>query len=459
MPGIAGVLALSIIGFGTLVVPLDSAVNLAFPEIVAGFGLPMAAIQWVVICYMLPHASLMLVFGRLGDMLGYRAMFLAGSAVSTIAFILCAAAPSYAWLLAARALQGAGAALLLSCGPALATAQYAEALRPRVLGLYTMMFGLGGALGPVLAGALVAEWGWRAVFAFRVPVAALAFALAWRLPASRSTAAARFDAQGALLLTAAITAFLLALDQLQHAEKAIWPLAAFTILSAATLWLFIRRTARIAHPLIELGYFRQPGFGLINAGHLLINLAGFAVLLLAPFLLARLAGLSTIATGAILSASPAGIMLAAPLAGRLAARMSRTNLAFAGATLVALGLAAIALIGGTFNLPLLAAAMFVQGTGHGLFQLAYFDIVTGTIARRDRGVAGSLAMLTRTLGIVGGASALMLCLRGLTQAAISAGMPDDMAFLAAFSRTMLVAAGIAAAVALLLLLRRRPATI
>jgi MFS family permease len=145
-----------------MVVPFDSSVNVAFPHIIRAFDLPIPAIQWVVIAYTLTYAALTLVFGRVGDMLGYRRIFLIGSAWSTIAFLMCAAAPSYHWLLAARVMQGVGAALALSCGPALATSLYPESERTRVLGLYTMAFGIGGALGPVLAGQLVAWFGWPA---------------------------------------------------------------------------------------------------------------------------------------------------------------------------------------------------------------------------------------------------------------------------------------------------------
>src|SRR5579872_2987438 len=128
-----------VVALGTLVVPFDSSVNFAFPFITRAFGLPIPAIQWVVISYTLTYAALMLVLGRVGDMLGYRRIFLAGSLWSAIAFVLCATAPSYNALLAARVLQGIGAALVLSCGPALATSLYPESASTRVLGVYTMV--------------------------------------------------------------------------------------------------------------------------------------------------------------------------------------------------------------------------------------------------------------------------------------------------------------------------------
>ncbi len=167
-----------VVGLGTLVVPFDlGPSNVAFPHIIRGFDLAIPAIQWVVIAYTLTYAALTLVFGRVGDMLGYRRIFQLGNVSGALAFVLCAAAPGYGWLLGARVLQGIGAALALSCGPALATSLYPEDQRPRVLGLYTMMFGIGSVLGTILAGELVRQFGWRSVFWFRAPIALLAFSL------------------------------------------------------------------------------------------------------------------------------------------------------------------------------------------------------------------------------------------------------------------------------------------
>src|SRR5882757_2571202 len=208
-----------VVGLGTLVVPFDSSVNVAFPHIIRGFDLAIPSIQWIVIAYTLTYAALTLVFGRVGDILGYRRIFQMGNVRGVVAFILCAAAPTFGWLLGARILQGVGAALALSCGPALATSLYPEDQRTRVLGLYTMMFGIGGALGPILAGELVQHFGWRAVFWFRAPVALLAFVFTWALPRATPRGQQRFDALGAVLLVAAITFLLLTLNQLRALEQ------------------------------------------------------------------------------------------------------------------------------------------------------------------------------------------------------------------------------------------------
>ncbi len=429
-----------VVALGTLVVPFDSSVNFAFPFITRAFGLPIPAIQWVVIAYTLTYAALMLVFGRVGDVLGYRRVFLAGSLWSAIAFVLCALAQSYGALLAARVLQGVGAALVLSCGPALATSLYPESSRTRILGTYTMVIGLGGAFGPLIAGLLVPLIDWPAVFWFRAPLALLAFLLAWQLPRdSRRTQREPFDATGGALLVVAISALLLALNQLQ--QHLTMFVAAAVVCIVATMG-FVLQERQTERPIIDLRFFRDFDFSLLNAGHAVLNLAGFSVLLLVPFYLSRFGGLSPYGTGLLLACSPAGTAVAAPLAARLAGNVAPRLLALVGAGAMAIGQVVIGTADATPNILVLGAAMAVQGAGVGLFQVAYFDIVTSSIPRSDRGVAGSLVMMTRTLGTVSGATVLMLLFQTWRNDALSTGASEVTAFLAGFGFTFQLAAAL-----------------
>jgi MFS family permease len=431
-----------VVGLGTLVVPFDSSVNVAFPHIVRGFDLAIPAIQWIVISYTLTYAALTLVFGRVGDILGHRRIFQMGNVSGAVAFLLCAAAPTYGWLLGARILQGVGAALALSCGPALATSLYPETQRTRVLGLYTMMFGIGSALGPILAGELVQQFGWRAVFWFRAPIALLAFSLTWILPRGTPRGQQRFDAPGAALLVLAITGLLLTLNQLRTFEQSPWGCLTAGVVTVGCVIGFIRRETSIAQPIIDLRFFRDLDFALVTAAHALLNLAGFSIMLLMPFYLDRLGGLSVPATGLALASSPAGIMLAGPVAGWLTRTTSARRLALIGAVAMAVAQISISLADAPANIPLLTASMFLQGVGLGLFQVACFDISTATIPREDRGVAGSLVMMTRTVGVVTAATVLMLIFQTLHSRSLAEGLPDGAAFLVGFHAAFRVAAAL-----------------
>src|SRR5579871_318112 len=164
----------AMVGLGTAATQLDTSVNIAFPAITHGFDLSIGDIQWVVICYVLTYASLLMALGRIGDTVGHALVFRIGLAWSTVALLLVGCSPSFGTMLFFRCLQGVGAALVLSCGAALVISLYGEERRSRALGIYTMMLSLGLMLGPLLGGALTAAWDWPAVFWFRVPIAAAA---------------------------------------------------------------------------------------------------------------------------------------------------------------------------------------------------------------------------------------------------------------------------------------------
>ncbi len=400
---------LLVVGLGTAVVPLDASVNVAFPQIAAHFGLDIPEIRFVVISYVLVYASLTLAFGRLGDLLGYRRVFWLGCLISLLAFIGCTLAPAFGWFLAGRAMQGVGAALILSVGPALATLALPEARRTQALGWYSMMMALAAAAGPLLAGVLLARWGWSAVYAFRIPIALAALLLAFTLPNRLPQPAhRRFDLPGAALLALAIAGLVLALDRLRGLPGGVLALGGATGLAGAALGGFIWRQRRAAVPLIALGVFRQAGVGRINLANTLVNLGWFAVPLLLPFYLNQFSGLSVPMGGALLAVGPLGSIGAAPMAGRWAGRIAAPRLAQAGAALVALALLGIGLAPAGAPLLWLAGASLAQGIGIGLFQVATLDILTSALPPEDRGVAGSLGMVTRTIGTLSGASLLML---------------------------------------------------
>src|SRR5580692_8011016 len=253
------------LGLGLSVVPLDTAVNISFPDITGSFGLPISMIQWVVICYVLTHAGLMLAFGRVGDMWSHARVFRAGLAWSIVAFLLCAAAPSFGWLLFFRFLQGIGAGLIISCAPALVTSLYPEARRSHALGIFTLMFALGSAVGPLIGGALVARWGWPGVFWFRAPIALTALLLLRGLPAGGNAGQGqRFDIAGALLLAFGIADLLLAINALRRLGDGDYLGLVLIAAATASLLAFIRWESRVAQPIVRVELFRRPEFAVVN---------------------------------------------------------------------------------------------------------------------------------------------------------------------------------------------------
>ncbi len=446
---------LFIVGVGVAGVPLDTAVNIAFPAITAAFGLEVRTIQWIVICYVLTYTSLMLVFGKLGDLLGYRRIFQLGLLVSVVAFVLCALAPSFGWLLIFRALQGIGAALTLSCAPALATLLYDEKDRAHALGLYAGLFAVAWALGPLLGGALIDRWGWGAVFWFRAPVAVVALALSWMLPASIPDAQRRFDWLGSGLLAFWISALLLALALAQMPGGGTWLPLVLALAGANALVAFVLHQASFDEPILRPSLFRDLDFSVLNLMSLAVNLVGFAILLLVPYHLSGIAKLSATTGGAVLAVSAVGMMLGSALAGRLGGGTRQRRNALAGVVLVIAGTGAIGASADPSALGAMTAALLCQGIGLGLFQVAYTDIVTAVLPLRDRGVAGSLAMVTRTLGTVASATILSALFQSTRQAGIADGLTADAAFLAAFKITFWATAAFLLAALVMTFMRRR----
>jgi MFS family permease len=416
------------IGLGTAATQLDTSVNIAFPAITRGFGLAIGDIQWVVICYVLTYASLLLALGRIGDTVGHALVFRIGLIWSAVALLLVGCAPSYGAMLVFRFLQGIGAALVLSCGAALVTSLYGEERRSRALGIYTMMLSLGLMVGPLLGGALTAIWDWPAVFLFRIPIAIAALLLLGAMPASLPRPASdRFDVLGGVALALGLVTMLLTLNRLRE-FSAIW----FGLVSAAAFAAFIFRESRAARPIIAVGILRQPGFALLNLVSVLANLAAFSIWLLVPYALARVPGYSLTGSGAILAAAAAGAVVAAPIGGRIVGRyISAERLAIAGAAAIGAGLLLIGAWTEQTPTSLRIAGLFVQGLGLGLFQLAYSDIVTAALPLADRGVAGSLVLLTRTFGTVTAASVVLMVFEVLNV---------DHGFLESFHQTFQLAA-------------------
>jgi MFS family permease len=452
------VLRLALIGLGAAVVPLDTAVNIGFPDITRSFALPLAMIQWVVICYVLTYASLMLAFGRIGDILGHALVFRIGLGWSVAAFLLCAAAPSYGWLLFFRFLQGIGAGLVISVAPALVTGQFPEAQRSRAVGLFTMMFAIGSALGPLIGGTLVARWGWPAVFWFRAPVALVALLFLEGLPPPVRRREP-LDVLGAALLALGLAALLLAVNRLQHWGDGAGLALALLPVALVSLVGFAVWEGRVAAPIVNLSAFRRGGFAFINLASVLVYLTGFSVLLLGPYYLVRLTGLSLPVAGAVLAASFAAMMAASPLAGALVARLPAERLAAAGAITSGVGLIMIGSWGAaTPSWPALLLPLLLNGLGTGLFQVSYMDAVMRTLPPQHRGVAGSVAILTRTVGVVGGATVLTLIFHAIETAALAKGQNAAAGFIAGFAATFRIAGLISTGVGVIaaLAVRLRP---
>lgn len=437
---------LAIVGLGASLAPLDIAVNVALPAITAHFKVALGDAQWLVICYVLVYGSLMLVCGKLGDLFGHRLIFRIGLAISALGCAACAAAPDWPLFLWARGVQGVGTALALSCTPALATSLFPESDRTKALAGFASTMAIAAAIGPFLGGALVELWGWPAVYWVRVPLALVTLALSGLLPSPKPDSRP-FDAVGAVLLAACMSTLLLSLTFSQRKEiPGPWALA-MALVALALIVAYVRRANRVPEPIIRPSLFADPRFTIPNVLNALANLAGFAILLLTPYYLVNVLKLTPLGVGIVLAMAYGGSLMGAPLSAFLVRRIGQRPTVFAGIAGVGLGLLPLGFTGIDTPVLVVAALLVLEGMGQGLLTVAYTDIVTTTLPARDRGVAGSLSLLTRTIGIVAGASVLTAL-----QAYGAQGFMNMGGFLAGYRFAFVAAGGGLLAVLLLSLL-------
>ena len=449
---------LAVIGLGASIAPLDFSVNVAFPAITAAFALETSAIRWVAVCYVLVYGSLMLGFGALGDRIGHLRVFRAGLALAALAFALCALAPSYNALLAARMLQGVAVALTLSCAPALTTALYDESRRTWALSAFGGMGALAGVVAPIVGGASIAALGWPGVYWFRVPIVLLALLcvplLRPALGAPRARSRAPFDLTGASLLAGGVALLLLVPALLRPGQGAV-PTLPLALGGACLMALFVRRQRASSMPFLPHAVARDADFILINLASVTVQLSSFAIPLTVPYYLTRVAGWGPLGSGSLLAVWALGALAGAAVASRMVRGMGARRAAFAAALLVIAGLGGIAFWPATPHYALMISCLLLQGFGIGLFQVAYTDLAVAALPLSSRGVAGSLTMVTRTIGIVIGASAWIWILQAVESTRLAAGGAAQPAFMAAFSAVFQAAALAAGVFFALTCLRRR----
>lgn len=410
-------LAVLVIGLGTLIAPLDTAVNVAFPAITAAFEIPISEIQWIITMFGLAQVSLTIAFGKLGDRYGHRRVFMVGLLFSAVALALCAVAWSYPSLVTMRVLQGVGAGLVMACGPALVTIILPPEQRRQALAFYTLLMGLGMFLGPILGGMLVQSVGWPGVYWARVPIALIALALVWQMRhlednAALQAARARaretpLDVAGLLAVVVLLTAVVFIIVQIRAPILGVGSLLLAALIACAAVVTLRRQSHSVVDPAINLKLFSNSRFTTLQLAAILIQAMTFSLLLLMPYRFALWDDISVVNAGFALAMFPGGMVLAGALGTVLSARIRSDHLVLAGMFVAAIGLLACAAFSEQASLVPTVLAMGLTGLGQGIFQVGHLDATVEAMPLRDRGVAGSLVSVDRVLGFAISANAVM----------------------------------------------------
>lgn len=411
------------IGVGSFMTALDgSVVNIILPVVSRAFNSDVATVEWVVTVYLLVVSSLLLSFGRLGDMRGHKLVYISGFLVFVVSSALCGFAPSIGFLIIVRALQALGGAMLLANAPAILTKNFPPQQRGQVLGLQATMTYLGLTVGPSLGGWLTSQYGWQAVFYINLPVGLLALLLSlYSIPLDAGAERAeRFDLAGAITFMAGLVALLLGLNQ-GHAWGWSSP-AILGLLGAAvvllTVFVFIEQ--RVTSPMLDLTLFRVPLFSASTASAVFNYICLFTGLFLLPFYLIQARGLGPAQAGLILTAQPIIMAVMAPLSGTLSDRMGARLLSTLGMGIMAFGLFLLAQVKAGSPLSYVALSLATVGFGTGVFISPNTSALLGAAPVHRRGIASGIMATARNMGMVLGvglAGAVFTTVQAQAQAA------------------------------------------
>jgi EmrB/QacA subfamily drug resistance transporter len=382
--------------------------NVGLPTLARAFDASFREVQWVVLAYLLAVTALIVGAGRLGDVFGRRRLLLFGIGLFTAASLLCAVAPTLRLLVAARAAQGLGAAVMMALAVALVGETVPRAKTGSAMGLLGTMSAVGTTLGPGLGGVLIAGLGWRAIFLVGVPLGVLNFLLARRhLPVARrevKTDGTGFDGVGTLLLALTLAAYALAMT----AGGGGFGLLNAALLSAAVfgVGLFVLAEARAESPLLRLEMFRNPELSAGLAMSAVVSTVMMATLVVGPFYLSRALGLGTALAGLALSAGPLVAALGGVPAGHVVDRFGARRVVVVGLVGMAGGASALSVTPVSFGVAGYLAPVVVTTAGYALFQAANNTAVMADVRPDRGGVVSGLLNLSRNLGLITGASAM-----------------------------------------------------
>jgi len=444
-------LALMVLCLGVLMIVLDTTiVNVALPSIRADLGFSETALVWVVNAYMLTFGGFLLLGGRLGDLFGQRRLFLLGLTLFTLASLACGLANSQALLVAARAVQGLGGAVVSAVSLSLIMNLFtAPADRARAMGVYGFVCAGGGSIGVLLGGLLTGALSWHWIFLVNLPIGVAVYALCvWLLPAGRAApAGARLDVGGAVTITLSL---MLAVYAVVNGNESGWDSAQTLGLlgvAAVCFALFLAIELRVRAPLVPLSLFRLRNVSTANVVGVLWAAAMFAWFFISALYLQQVLGYTPMEVG--LAFLPANLIMAAfslGLSARIVMRFGIRRPLAAGLWLAAAGLLlfARAPVGGSFALDVLPG-MLLLGIGAGVAFNPVLLAAMSDVAPEESGLASGVVNTAFMMGGALGLAVLASLAAARTGTLLAAGAGEIAALAGGYRIAFLVGAVFAGA--------------
>ena len=393
------------IALGISMSVLDSSIaNIALPSIARSVHVAPAEAIWVVNAYQLAIVMTLLPLASLGEQVGYRRVYQAGLILFTMGSLACANSASLAAVIASRALQGIGAAGVMSVNGALVRYTYPKALLGRGIGINAMTVSIAAAAGPSIASAVLALGPWQWLFAINVPLGLLNGALASRaLPASEASGRP-FDWASSVLNAVVFAALFLGVDAFTHHRLGAWVGASLLLIAFAAGAVLIRQQKYAPNPIIPIDLLRIRLFCL-SALVSVVSFTAYAVAFIAlPFHLESVLHRTQVEIRILITPWPIAVAMTAPLAGRLSDRVSAGLLVGIGLVLLSGSFVLLALLSPQASTADIGWRMALSGVGFGLFQSPNNRMFLASAPRHRSGAAGGMLASARQVGMTSGAA-------------------------------------------------------
>lgn len=398
-----------VIALGSFMAGLDATiVNIALPAIAKSLDVSTVMVSWVLNAYLIILVSLLLAASRLGDMKGYRNIFLGGFALFTLGSALCGLSSTIDTLILSRMIQAVGGAVISALGAVMVTSYLSASLRGQALGIVAMFTMLGAALGPVVGGFLTSAFSWQYIFFVNLPVGIIAIILGMHILPQRDPVAptAKLDVPGVLLIFVALSTLIIGLTSVQGSNAM---LGIISLILSVIFWiLFVIQERRAAEPLVNLTLFANRGYSLQNVNVMLIQMAMAGVMVIMPFYLELVKKIPADNAGTILLALPVGMILTAPLAGKISDVIGTKKPIITGFAICALSLFLLSTISATTSVGHVEIYLFLLGAGTGVAFSPLNSAVMGECPAKDRGSTSGLVKMMTNLGSSLGVAVVML---------------------------------------------------
>lgn len=381
-----------------------SMLNISLPTVAKYFNINIARASILPIIYMLIVTSLLLGFGKLGDIRGYKKIFIAGVVIFALGAIVACVSPTLKILILARIIQSVGEAMFSPIGIAILTTFLPSSMRGTALGLVALAQGFGFAAGSPMGGFVTTYLGWRAIFLLDIPIAILILLLAFKFIPSKQpeTSERRFDIVGNVLIFIALSTMLYALTSLQEVTKRHPGIPIFLVISCLAFILFIIQEKKVTYPLLDLHLFKNRSFTFANIASFCAIFLMMGFIFLAPFYFELVRGLNATQIGILLIIPSLTMTLVAPISGMASDIIGSRTICTVGAVLEAMAFVMLFYIRASSGALPVYIALFSLGLAAGLFLPPNNRLVMLQTPRDKQGVGSGIYKISLATGSIFG---------------------------------------------------------